>query len=69
MDLIPPAEGAQTLFMGHGTHRSADLVYPALQGIFHLAGRDDLVVATVEGLSLIHISQRAWRSPPFLQNS
>lgn len=49
MDLIPPAEGAQTLFMGHGTHRSADLVYPALQGIFHLAGRDDLVVATVEG--------------------
>ena len=33
MDLIPPAEGAQTLFMGHGTHRSADLVYPALQGI------------------------------------
>lgn len=44
MDLIPPAEGAQTLFMGHGTHRSADLVYPALQGIFHLAGRDDLVV-------------------------
>ena len=49
MDLIPPAERAQTLFMGHGTHRSADLVYPALQGIFHLAGRDDLVVATVEG--------------------
>ena len=42
-------EGENTLFMGHGTGHFADVVYPALQAMFTMAGRTDLQIATVEG--------------------
>ena len=49
MEHCPAHEGENTLFMGHGTEHFADLVYPALQAMFTMAGRSDLQVATVEG--------------------
>ena len=33
----------------HGTDHTANMVYPALQTVFHLSGRPDVLVGTVEG--------------------
>ncbi len=44
------SEGNRMFVMiGHGTNCFSNAVYPALQGIFHMMGRDDIVVGTVEG--------------------
>lgn len=45
----PPQAGETLVLFGHGTDHAANLVYPALQTAFHLAGRPDVLVGTVEG--------------------
>lgn len=45
----PAAEGAASVFMGHGTGRPANAVYPALQAALGRLGREDLYVGTVKG--------------------
>lgn len=49
MHHIPKREGEMTVLLGHGSEHQGNLVYPALQGMLHLAGRTDLLVGTVEG--------------------
>ena len=45
-----PARSGETLVLfGHGTDHAANLIYPALQAMFHLAGRSDVLVGTAEG--------------------
>lgn len=45
-----PVQVGETLVLfGHGTDHAADLVYPALQTAFRLAGRPDVLIGTVEG--------------------
>lgn len=45
-----PAQAGETLVLfGHGTDHAANLVYPALQTAFRLAGRPDVLIGTVEG--------------------
>ena len=45
-----PARSGETLVLfGHGTDHAANLIYPALQATFHLAGRSDVLVGTAEG--------------------
>ena len=44
-----PEEGEALVFMGHGTEHPANAVYPAIGYIFHLLGRRDVFVGTVEG--------------------
>ena len=45
-----PAQAGETLVLfGHGTDHTANMVYPALQTVFHLSGRPDVLVGTVEG--------------------
>lgn len=48
-EACPPVPGEALLLMGHGTEHFAGIVYPALQAIFHMMGRDDVYVATAEG--------------------
>lgn len=45
----PPRTGESLVLFGHGTDHAANLVYPALQTAFDLAGRRDVLVGTVEG--------------------
>lgn len=45
----PPEESLALVLMGHGTPHFSDLVYPALQAVFHMDGRKDCFVGTVEG--------------------
>lgn len=45
----PPRAGETLVLFGHGTDHAANLVYPALQAAFQLAGRPDVLVGTVEG--------------------
>lgn len=47
--LYPAQAGQALVLMGHGTAAFANLVYPALQAAFALAGRPDVRVGTVEG--------------------
>ena len=42
-------EGEALVFMGHGTEHPANATYPAIGYIFHLLGRRDVFVGTVEG--------------------
>ena len=49
MDRWPRRLGQAVILVGHGTAHPGNLVYPALQGMFALAGRNDLLVGTVEG--------------------
>ena len=49
MDRWPRLLGQAVILVGHGTAHPGNLVYPALQGMFALAGRNDLLVGTVEG--------------------
>ena len=45
-----PAQAGETLVLfGHGTDHTANMVYPALQTVFRLSGRPDVLVGTVEG--------------------
>lgn len=44
-----PVPGEALFLIGHGTKHFANMVYPALQGTFHLLGRDDVILATIEG--------------------
>lgn len=46
---VPSVKEEALLFMGHGTAEFAGTVYPALQTIFHMMGREDVFVGTAEG--------------------
>lgn len=48
-ETCPPEDGGAVVLMGHGTEHFANAVYPALQTGLRLAGREDMVVGTVEG--------------------
>ena len=45
----PPEEGTALLLMGHGTPHFSNVVYPAMQTVFHMMGRRDVYVGTVAG--------------------
>lgn len=45
----PAEERRAVVLMGHGTGHFANTVYPAMQTALHLAGRDDILIGTVEG--------------------
>lgn len=45
----PPEEGTALVFMGHGTPHFSNVVYPAMQTVFHMMGRGDVYVGTVAG--------------------
>ena len=45
----PPQPGETLLLAGHGAGRFAGVVYPALQGVFALQGRQDVLVAALHG--------------------
>ena len=47
--LYPAEPGRAVVLMGHGSAHRANVVYPALQGIFELQSRPDIRVGTVEG--------------------
>lgn len=49
MQAYPPQSGEALVLVGHGTDQFAGVVYPALQTAFWLAGRQDVLVGTVEG--------------------
>lgn len=48
-EAYPPRDGEALVLFGHGTDHAANQIYPALQTTFALAGRGDVLVATVEG--------------------
>ena len=48
-DEYPQKPGESLLLMGHGTPHFSNVVYPALQAVFHMLGRRDVFVGTVEG--------------------
>lgn len=48
-ETCPPENGGAVVLMGHGTKHFANAVYPALQTGLRLAGREDMLVGTVEG--------------------
>ena len=48
-DAYPPREDETLVLFGHGTAHFANVVYPALQTVFHIRGRDDVLIGTVEG--------------------
>lgn len=48
-DCFPAETGRAVVLMGHGSTHFANVVYPAIQTIFELAGRPDIRVGTVEG--------------------
>lgn len=45
----PQEEGTALLLMGHGTPHFSNVVYPAMQTVFHMMGRRDVYVGTVAG--------------------
>lgn len=48
-ETYPPCRDETLVLFGHGTDHFANVVYPALQTAFRLAGREDVLVGTVEG--------------------
>ncbi len=46
---FPRRPGQAVVLLGHGTDHPGNLVYPALQGVLHMSGREDMLVGTVEG--------------------
>ena len=46
---FPQKENCALVFMGHGTPHFSNVVYPAMQAVFHMMGRRDVYVGTVEG--------------------
>lgn len=49
MEEYPQKEGSALVFMGHGTPHFSNVVYPAMQTVFHMMGRKDVYVGTVMG--------------------
>ena len=49
MKEYPQKEGSALVFMGHGTPHFSNVVYPAMQTVFHMMGRKDVYVGTVMG--------------------
>ena len=49
MERWPRTPDRGIALVGHGTAHLGNLVYPALQGVFDLAGREDVLVGTIEG--------------------
>ena len=46
---FPQKENSALVLMGHGTPHFSNVVYPAMQAMFHMMGRKDVYVGTVEG--------------------
>ena len=46
---FPKKENSALVLMGHGTPHFSNVVYPAMQAVFHMMGRKDVYVGTVEG--------------------
>ena len=46
---FPQKENSALVLMGHGTPHFSTVVYPAMQAVFHMMGRKDIYVGTVEG--------------------
>ena len=46
---FPKKENSALVLMGHGTPHFSNVVYPAIQAVFHMMGRRDVYVGTVEG--------------------
>ena len=46
---FPPHDSRALVLMGHGTGHIANMIYPALQTAFRLAGAEEVYVGTVEG--------------------
>ena len=46
---FPQKENTALVLMGHGTTHFSNVVYPAMQAVFHMMGRTDVYVGTVEG--------------------
>lgn len=46
---FPQKENSALVLMGHGTPHFSNVVYPAMQCVFHMMGRKDVYVGTVEG--------------------
>lgn len=49
IDAFPKADGEMTVLMGHGSEVKGNEVYGTMNSCFAALGRDDIVVATVEG--------------------
>lgn len=49
MEEYPQKEGSALVFMGHGTPHFSNVVYPAMQTVFHMMDRKDVYVGTVMG--------------------
>ena len=65
-EAYPPRDGEALVLFGHGTDHPAGAMYPALQTVFHLMGRKDVLVGTVEGWPgyeevAAQVSGRGWR--------
>ena len=48
-NVYPPKPEQVVVLLGHGTQHFANMVYPALQTALHMAGREDILIGTVEG--------------------
>lgn len=48
-EAYPAQAGEALVLFGHGTDHLTNVLYPALQTVFRLMGRDDVLVGTVEG--------------------
>ena len=46
---FPQKENSALVLMGHGTPHFSNVVYPAMETIFHILERKDVFVGTVEG--------------------
>lgn len=49
MKTYPPEAGRAVVLFGHGTLHFANTTYPALQTVFHIRHRLDMIVGTAEG--------------------
>ena len=49
MKEYPRKENSALVVMGHGTPHFSNVVYPAMQTVFHMMGRKDVFVGTVMG--------------------
>lgn len=61
-DRFSAETGRAVVLMGHGSTHFANVVYPAIQTIFELAGRPDIRVGTVEGWPTLEEVRETLRS-------
>lgn len=61
-DRFPAETGRAVVLMGHGSTHFANVVYPAIQTIFELAGRPDIRVGTVESWPTLEEVRETLRS-------